>query len=77
MKTYWPALVIILAAFASTAIVAVVAPTNLPVVAYKAQLVCIGIFLGYAGNEFFVKIENEIAQSILILGAIHGMTAGL
>lgn len=77
MKAYWPLYTLALLAIVCLATVYLVAPKNLPVVAYKVLLVSIGTLIGYVANEFFLKIDNEVAQSIIIAAAVWGMTAGV
>lgn len=61
----------------SGVVVALSAPLNLKVIVYKMLLVSIGALMGWMINEWLVKIENEIAQAILIGIVIHSVAGGL
>ena len=74
---YWALLLLLGVVLLTLTIVAVVSSIQLPVIAYKIHLACLGILIAHVGNEMFLKIENEIAQAIIILAVIHGLTSAL
>lgn len=74
---YWSWLVVALVMVSTLVAVWITAPIQIPVIVYKLHLVCLGVLVGYIANEMFLKIEDDIAQVLIIFACIVGLTHGL
>lgn len=72
----WLIAAIVLAIF-----VGLTAPHNLPVLGYKALMVCFAVVVAHAIDNTFFRDKgdnvNEIARAVVFLGVMLGLTRGL